>query len=141
MSKYKVGDTFYAAPMQRHAAPAHLTVSKVGRKWMTLTSENGYEWGRCDIETLKIDSGGYNPRHALFESEDAYERYAKRERSWSSIQKFAREKYGCPEHLSQGDLDLIIALLTAQAIEARSGETGTGSTEGESAVRKDAPND
>lgn len=27
----------------------------------------------------------------------------------------------------------------AQAIEARSGETGTGSTEGESAVRKDAP--
>lgn len=28
----------------------------------------------------------------------------------------------------------------AQAIEARSGETGTGSTEGESAVRKDAPN-
>lgn len=28
----------------------------------------------------------------------------------------------------------------AQAIEARGGETGTGSTEGESAVRKDAPN-
>ena len=28
--------------------------------------------------------------------------------------------------------------MSAQAIEARSGETGTGSTEGESAVRKDA---
>ena len=28
---------------------------------------------------------------------------------------------------------------TAQAIEARSGETQSGSTEGESAVRKDAP--
>lgn len=42
--------------------------------------------------------------------------------------------------LNKSTLSIVeAAAAIAQAIEARSGETGTGSTEGESAVRQDAP--
>lgn len=135
------GDKLYAVPTdKRMGKPEWLIVLKVGRKWLTLRREGaGFEWGRCDRDTLKVDSGGYAARYVLYRTKEEYEHMVERSKAWERLRALVDRVYSPPPHIPLDAVQQAIAILSAQAIEARSDETRSGSAVGESAVRQDAP--
>lgn len=86
-------------------------VSKVGRKWATLVSrEGGYDKGRCEVETLRYDGGGYHTSVTLYGSMREYEETTQTHKLWREIVEVARG-YSMPKHLSLADLGIIASML------------------------------
>lgn len=63
----KIGDTLFAPTMRGRISAEEFIVTGIGRKWITLKYG-----GRCMINSLLLDCGGYSTRK-LYRSEADYE--------------------------------------------------------------------
>lgn len=134
-----VGDRLFVVERRRghlrgRSHTEWVSVSKVGRKWLTLQCENGREWGRCDRKDLRPDTGDYSARHTIYRSEGEFREITSRNSAWKKLREIIRSTYSAPDHLDPDDIERMCNLITAKAIEAHRAETGTGSVEDESAV-------
>lgn len=74
-----IGQVLHCPPHHR-SCWEEFKVVKIGTVWATLQagSHRGY---RCEINTLKLDCGGYSPRQ-LYKSREAYEQQAALNLAW-----------------------------------------------------------
>lgn len=66
----KVGDTFWFVGAQRFNTSGPVTVTKVGRKWCTLS--NGHRFDKTDKYWRQVDGGEYSSPGTLYDSEQHY---------------------------------------------------------------------
>lgn len=120
----EVGVRLLMVTTQHRGEPAieWVKVAKVGRKWATLVAEDsGRDRGRCEIEDLCYDSGGYGNRVTLYGSRDEYEQSLEETRLWREIGNVARG-YGRPKHLTLEDLRTVAGILSTPTTKPRSAE-------------------
>lgn len=63
----QIGQELFWVGSQRHSPNGIVTVTKVGRKWATLSNDH-----RIDLETHRADGGGYQSPGRTYPSEAAY---------------------------------------------------------------------
>ena len=89
--KLTAGDTVWLVwNERRRGAPQESVVSKVGRKWVYIY--NGYY--RFDVDTWRVDGGGYSSPATIYESKEAWEKEARIENAWCQFAENVRNQYG-----------------------------------------------
>lgn len=74
MMKLEVGQELFWVGAGRHSLNLTVTVTKVGRKWATLSN-----FRRVSIETFVADGGQYSPPGKAYSSKATYDAELKRE--------------------------------------------------------------
>ena len=81
---WQVGMNVYVAYHdQRRGKPFHATITKIGRKWITL-DRGDY---RFDAETMQLDGGKYSSPGAVYASEDEYMQQTAIAKAWSDFKQ------------------------------------------------------
>ena len=116
MDAITLGATLCYVENQRRggADPVDVIVTKVGRKWLTVKhadSPDGWWERRIHKETLVADGRGYMSPGACWRSRDEYETSVRRSQAWSALHSWLRNKYGCPDDISEDDIRKAAALL------------------------------
>lgn len=79
--EYEVGQRLWFATRSERLRPSReVTVEKVGRKWVQLSSGMRVERGQCDC-----DGAGYASPGTLWRSREAYERYLALRGQWIKL--------------------------------------------------------
>lgn len=86
-----VGDTVWLVCNDgRRGDPQEHVVSKVGRKWIYID--------RCryrfDVDTWRVDGGGYSSPATIYESKEAWEKKESLENAWRRFAENVRNQYG-----------------------------------------------
>ncbi|ABX36063.1 hypothetical protein Daci_3425 [Delftia acidovorans SPH-1] len=97
--KFKVGQTLFWVGRDK----AEVTITKVGRKWLTLSNER-----RIDIVTLKQE-GGYYGRCYLSAGE--YEAGIERNHAWLKLRRQVGMFHTTPAHLTTEQVQQVSRLL------------------------------
>lgn len=102
------------ANRQRPPTLSWVRVAKVGRKWAALVSADDAEYsrGRCEIDTLAYDTGGFHSNVTLFTSREEYEETTLLHKLWREVQDQTRNQWKRPEHLTIENLRAILTLLS-----------------------------
>lgn len=83
MSAFAVGDKLWMVPSQRYMGDAReVTVTKVGRKWLTL--DNGY---RASAADMWLDGGGYTSPGSCYASRAAWEAHKELCDAWEQLRR------------------------------------------------------
>lgn len=99
------GQTLFFVPSHlRRREASDVEVTKVGRKWAQLS--NGH---RIDVETMRVDGGGYTSPGRCWVSREDYEREVLRNQAWRAL----RDAIGAfvPNGVSLEDIAAARALL------------------------------
>lgn len=107
MKKYKVGDTVWVQHIDNPERGRLQTVTKVGKKWVTLDTRI-----RFDSETGEVDAGKYTPMEEVFPDEEAarYEQF--RKEAWIRFYREVKSSYGVPpEGLTLEDIEHMTLIL------------------------------
>lgn len=79
MSTLTIGQVLHMPPSRRSTGWNELTVTKIGRTWATLGT-----YGRCTLDTLLLDCGGYSPIQ-LYTSCEEFEQERELNKVWSDF--------------------------------------------------------
>ena len=86
-----VGDTVWLVwNDRRRGAPRDAVVSKVARKWVYI-NECRY---RFDVDTWRVDGGGYSSPATIYESKETWEKEVSLENAWRQFSENVRNRYG-----------------------------------------------
>lgn len=107
-----VGATFVRVVTNnsRSTSIDEVTVTKVGRKWASITKEwNGrpYDAGRFNKETGLLDGGGYSSPGRVYDDREAYDRQVRVEALWREFNRAVRDQYGVPNGV--GEIEILKA--------------------------------
>lgn len=92
-----IGQELWFVPNDRRSDPFLVIVHKVGHKWAGVTyGRTGRDWGRINIETLRMDGGEYPSPGRCYLSKAHYDLEMAREIAWSRIRHAMRNHYGDP---------------------------------------------
>jgi hypothetical protein len=68
---FELGMSFFFVPNERrHTSDRHVTVSKIGRRWVTLSDGNRFD--RTSDNWRIVDGGGYSSPGRLWDSEQQF---------------------------------------------------------------------
>jgi hypothetical protein len=113
MSKIKpieVGQELYYVPRDGRQKPYSVTVTKVGRKWAE-TSSRGLRFGVSDFI---VDGGNYSSPGRVYLSEADWIVERDRRAAWVEFRSKVDRLYSCPEHLTEADINALLAALHSQ---------------------------
>ena len=108
--KLTVGQKVWFQPWEkRHYRKAcELTVTKVGRKWVTFSDGKNWE-PRAEVGSLSIDGCGHSSPGRIWEDCAAYNSDLVREQSYNKLRQLVTSKAFCPSHLTTWRITEIIA--------------------------------
>ncbi|WP_375248337.1 hypothetical protein [Sphingomonas sp.] len=136
-SRYHAQQRLWLQGMQHYQRSGWVIVHKVGRKWVSLRWEEGnYDAGRVELGATVLDAGGYASNEKLYASPEAYEAERNLDLSWRALLTAINNSYSRPKHLTAAKIAKIAAIFRDSDGSGEAGETGTGSTEGDSAGRQ-----
>lgn len=104
------GSEFYFVPKSRYRAREYLTVTKVGRKWLTLS--NGE---RADKVTLELEDGWNTGR--LYPSQEQYQAIQAAEDLWRAFRAVISQRWGVPKGIAEKDIRHVAGLLKIELPE------------------------
>ena len=85
------GDTVWLVWNEsRRGAPQEAVVLMVSRKWVYI--DNGYY--RFDVDTWRVDGGGYPSPATIYESKETREKEESIENAWRRFAENVRNQYG-----------------------------------------------
>lgn len=90
-----VGDTLWWVPAPRYGVAMEVSVTKVGRKWVTL--DNGH---RIDLETWTADGGNFMSPGTCWLSREAWERNTVLVQSWERLRRDASNLWRPPRDMT-----------------------------------------
>ena len=95
---------------RRSGVPHAVTVTKVGRKWASIS-----EWGiRIDIETMVADGGGLSSPGRCWLSREAWEQEEERQKAWGRLREFFNRRWSAPDGISIDAIRQATALLSEE---------------------------
>lgn len=113
-----IGDKLYFVGNGNNSTREYVTVSKIGRKWITLANQRGRDEYRIGIHDLDgKDScyadypGNSNYGGQVYRTKEDYQIESERERLWDLVRSAAYCAYRVPDHLTIGDLREVARLL------------------------------
>lgn len=83
MADYQVGQELYFVPnsmVSRRESPHTVTITKVGRKWLTLSN-----YYRVDRDDLRADGGNYSSPGRCWLSQEEYEKACRLALAWEQF--------------------------------------------------------
>lgn len=108
-----VGDCLFYVANDNRRSTSHVSVEKIGRKWVTLSN-----YVRVDISTLAADGGDYMSPGTAYRTEKEYrDRLAVRE-AWASLNRHLGRMYSMPDGMTVEKMDQIADLLGIDRSEA-----------------------
>ena len=109
--KYKVGDRVWAV-FDRNGRPEYLSVSKLGRKWITLDSDRNW---RFLIGSKILEESGFGRVGTVFESQEKWEAIVAEKNAKEVFTKKFELLYNSPlRKLSLEQLEAIDRILEGQ---------------------------
>ena len=106
-TKLVVGQQLYFVPTdQRDGKPRFVTVTRIGRKWATLSR---YE--RVDMETLVVDGGDFMSPGQCYLSEADYLNEVAVNKAWSRLEGAIRYRFSPPAGITIEDIRQATELL------------------------------
>jgi hypothetical protein len=106
-AQYQVGQSLYFAPtMRSHRSARDVTITVVGRKWITLSNNMRFELGKTEI-----DGEGYASPGAVFPSKEAFELHDSLLRKWRLLQKSVALVFEPPAGVAKEDIVQAMRLL------------------------------
>ena len=110
--EYKVGQVLFFASSHRRGMDDFLTVTKVGRKWVSLSYAAGDKSVyKVAIDSTWVDGGAYISPGRLWESKEAYDAYVLVEKEWASLKADLLYRYALAEGVTLEDLTQVRKLL------------------------------
>lgn len=109
--KPKPGDSVWIVPSNRHGNPHWGTVEKVGNKYFYIKELPNSRFSIDDWREISKYSAWYK----LYPSQEEYDRSLRRQKIWSEIERYARNRYTVPDLLSDDDLQKIAEILGIEA--------------------------
>jgi len=104
--EYKIGQTLWYVPIRRHGQPCEVTITKVGRQWLTLS--NGH---RVCKEDLVCDGKGYVSPGRCYVSQDEYRQEALLNNQWDRFRAEISSWHRRPNSVSHDDLCKVMTIL------------------------------
>lgn len=101
----KVGDKLWFVPRSRYSEAAWVTITKVGRKWISAGGN------RFDKTTLEADGGNYSSPGQGYRSQEEWAETVYLRKAWSAVSAYLRNAYGPPDGMSIDRLASIAAIL------------------------------
>lgn len=90
---YHVGQRLWFVPEQRwNGQPRELTITKIGRKWITLNDDH-----RASIENLIVDGDGYSSPGRCYVDQVAYEEEKALNEAWTAFRQDTDRMRRTPE--------------------------------------------
>jgi hypothetical protein len=111
---WQVGMTVYVVPPNRMGKPYVGTIEKIGRRWITF---NGRGWPeRFDADGMYLESDAGEPGR-VWTSQAEYEESTALAKSWADLHSTIGRAYRRPDHITQQDIDDIMAKLQPPGAE------------------------
>ena len=99
-SSLVIGQKLWFVPSQRCRAKEEVTVTKVGRKWATIS--NGL---RIDLATWEADGDEYISPGVCYKSKDDYDARCRLRESWDRVRTCIARTYRVPCGFTQDTVD------------------------------------
>jgi hypothetical protein len=103
----------YTLNVRGDPTPRTETITKVGRKWITLGDD--YRQARFDAETMRIDGGTYSSPGMVYADKEDYLRTSLKEKLWKDFR--LRLPDAAPDHFTLGDVENLISLVQSPTDE------------------------
>jgi hypothetical protein len=97
----------YTLNVRGDPTPRTETITKVGRKWITLGDD--YRQARFDAETMRIDGGTYSSPGRVYANEEDYRSTTLKEKLWQDL--YIRLTSQAPDHFTVDDVKSIRSLV------------------------------
>jgi hypothetical protein len=105
--QFHVGQILWYVPADmRWSKPREVTITKIGRKWITLGN-----FGRIDIKTLHVDAGAYSSPGRCYLSQEDYETERSADAAWHELREAIGRLYRRPSNLPISAIRQAAALL------------------------------
>lgn len=100
--RWTVGQTVVVVePGQREARVSDGEITRVGRKWVTVSLG---KWRTLRFDFAGLGEADYGYRARMYADRAAHDASVARNRAWNDFRALLNRIYGAPEHLSADDI-------------------------------------
>ena len=100
--RFYIGQKLWFVPSSRHRTEYEVTVTKIGRKWITI----GHD--RFDADSMWLDGGRYSSPGRVWLTRTDWEARKARDALWNTFWQMMNRQYRAPDHLTTADIQALI---------------------------------